>query len=305
MGKGRRRKVAVSEGTHRSLMFLTAGRHTRLPAVARLRSACLTTLIALVVEFGLGMWLNIYVPVPAADQHAGIVREIANGPLLLTTHILVGVFLIGAAIVLLIRAVNVRHTKITALASVTLAAVIGAFGAGDFFARDGESRTSFWMALLTGVALLCCIYVQALTVSADMAPAGARSGSPPVPSRVPSAVPSPRPEPGPAARAPYRRAAAVPPQPGYGRGAPAYREAGLEERQLSGGAVVLRLSVSGVSLERLRARRSDTDPMRGSRIQGFPEGYGRRPPAARCGSRRSRSWLRPASAIRPYPRPGC
>ena len=221
--------MAVSEGTHRSLMFLTAGRHTRLPAVARLRSACLTTLIALVVEFGLGMWLNIYVPVPAADQHAGIVREIANGPLLLTTHILVGVFLIGAAIVLLIRAVNVRHTKITALASVTLAAVIGAFGAGDFFARDGESRTSFWMALLTGVALLCCIYVQALTVSADMAPAGARSGSPPLPSRVPSPmpsrVPSPRPEPGPAARAPYRRAAAVPPQPGYGRGAPAYREA--------------------------------------------------------------------------------
>ena len=235
--------MAVSEGTHRSLMFLTAGRHTRLPAVARLRSACLTTLIALVVEFGLGMWLNIYVPVPAADQHAGIVREIANGPLLLTTHILVGVFLIGAAIVLLVRAVNVRHTKVVVLASVSLAAVIGAFGAGDFFARDGESRASIWMALLTGVALLCCIYVQALTASADMAPAGARSGSPPVPSPMPSSGP------GPGARAPYRRAA-VPPQPayaanppapgwpgprradgmgrhqpGYGRGAPAYREA--------------------------------------------------------------------------------
>jgi hypothetical protein len=227
--------VAVSEGTHRSLMFLTAGRHTRLPAVARLRSACLTTLIALVVEFGLGMWLNIYVTVPPADQHAGIVREIANGPLLLTTHILVGVFLIGAAIVLLVRTVNVRHTKVVVLASVSLAAIIGAFGAGDFFARDGESRTSFWMALLTGVALLCCIWVQALTASADM---------------VPSPVPVPVAGPGPTARVPYRRAAAVPPQPayaanppapgwpgprrpdgmgrqqpGYGRGAPAYREA--------------------------------------------------------------------------------
>jgi hypothetical protein len=211
-------------------MFLTAGRHTRLPAVARLRSACLTTLIALVAEFGLGMWLNIYVPVPPADQHAGIVREIANGPLLLTTHILVGVFLIGAAIVLLVRAVNVGLTKVVVLASVSLAAVLGAFGAGDFFARDGESRTSFWMALLTGVALLCCICVQALTAGADLAPAL-------------------EPEPEPAARAPYRRAA-VPPQPahaanppapgwpdprrpdgmgrhrpGYGRGAPAYREA--------------------------------------------------------------------------------
>ena len=206
----------MSEGTHRSLLFLTAGRHTRLPAVARLRSACLTTLIALVVEFGLGMWLNIYVPVPAADQHAGIMREIANGPLLLTTHILVGVFLIGAAVVLVVRAVNVRHTKVVVLASVSLAAVIGAFGAGDFFARDGESRTSFWMALLTGVALLCCICVQALTASADMAPAS---------------EPGPGPGPGPGARAPYRRTAAVPPVPGvppqhgYGRAVPAYREA--------------------------------------------------------------------------------
>jgi hypothetical protein len=192
-------------------MFLTAGRHTRLPAVARLRSACLTTLIALVVEFGLGMWLNIYVPVPAADQHAGIVREIANGPLLLTTHILVGVFLIGAAIVLLVRAVNIRYTQVVVLASVSLAAIIGAFGAGDYFARDGESRTSFWMAFLTGVALLCCIWVQALTATAD---------------RAPAFEPEPGPEHGPAARAPYRRTASVPPvPPGYGRGAPVYREA--------------------------------------------------------------------------------
>jgi hypothetical protein len=117
--------------------------------------------------------------------------------LLLTTHILVGVFLIGAAIVLLVRAVNVRHTTVVVLASSSLAAIIGAFGAGDFFARDGESSTSFWMALLTGVALLCCIYLQALTASADMAPAF-----------------EPGPDPEPTARAPYRRAA-VPPQPAY------------------------------------------------------------------------------------------
>jgi hypothetical protein len=184
-------------------MIIATGRRTGLPDLARLRRACLATLIALVAEFGLGMWLNLYVPVPSADQHAGFVGVITNGPLLLTVHALVGMFLIGAAIVLTIRAVRALDTQLIALTSGGLGAVLGAFVAGEFFARDGEARTSLWMALFTGIALLCYIRLQAITTAARMAPAHPQPDAPPEPASRPSYGSSAvRPRPVPAHRNP-------------------------------------------------------------------------------------------------------
>jgi hypothetical protein len=172
--------VAVSEEARRPFMTLNVGRHASLPDVGRLRRACLATLIALVAQFGLGMWLNLYVTVPSADRHAGLLQEIENGPLTLTVHAVVGTFLIGAAITLVIRARKVRDTKVLVLASVGLGAILGAFASGELFVRDGgESKASLSMALLTGIALVCYVCVQAMAGAARAAPAGARSGTPP------------------------------------------------------------------------------------------------------------------------------
>jgi hypothetical protein len=195
-----------------------AGRHTRLPDLTRLHRACVTTLIALVAEFALGMWLNLYVPVPSADQHAGIVQVITNGPLLLTVHALVGTFLIAATIVLLIRAVKVGDSIVTGLASVGLGAVIGAFGAGEFFARDGETKTSLWMAVLTGIALLSYIAIQARTGAARLTQARRGADSPPEPApRLPYRPTAPRPRPGGAPASPAYRRPGSGPQPAYPR----------------------------------------------------------------------------------------
>jgi hypothetical protein len=151
------------------VIALAVGRHTRPQGLAGLRRTCLATLIALVAQFGLGMWLNLYVQVPAADQHAGITQEIKNGPLLLTVHALVGTYLIGAAILLLVKAIRVRSRKVILPASVGLGAIFGAFIAGEFFVKNGESKASLWMALLTGLSLLCYIYLQALISAARTA----------------------------------------------------------------------------------------------------------------------------------------
>ena len=113
---------------------------------------------------------------------------ITNGPLLLTVHALLGTFLIAAAIVLLLRAVKVGDSTVTGLASAGLGAVIGAFGAGEFFARDGEPMTSLWMAVLTGIALLSYIAIQARTGAARLAQARRGAESPPEPApRLPYA----------------------------------------------------------------------------------------------------------------------
>jgi hypothetical protein len=168
-GGEQKRAVAMYDETGEPVIALAVGRHTRPQGLAGLRRTCLATLIALVAQFGLGMWLNLYVQVPAADQHAGITQEIKNGPLLLTVHALVGTYLIGAAILLLVKAIRVRSRKVILPACAGLGAIFGAFIAGELFVKNGESTASLWMALLTGISLLCYIYLQALISAARMA----------------------------------------------------------------------------------------------------------------------------------------
>jgi hypothetical protein len=160
-------------GLARRLPFrIIAGRHARVPSTEDLRRPCLTALIALVVQFSLGMILNLYVTVPASDAHASYVQEVAAGPFALTVHALLGVFLICAAFVLLVRAIGISDPAIAALAATGLGAILGAFAAGEIFVRNGQNSASLWMAILTGVALAS--YIAALNlirvVSAQPAP---------------------------------------------------------------------------------------------------------------------------------------
>ena len=137
------------------------GRHSRRVELEGLRRVSLAALVMLVVQYGLGIILNLYIAVPASDAHAGIMQEIASGPAMLTVHALLGLGLIGAALVLLVRAVRLDDRVIAVLAAAGLTAIGGAFASGEIFVRNGQSGASLAMALLTGVALLC--YIGALT----------------------------------------------------------------------------------------------------------------------------------------------
>ncbi len=97
--------------------LVALGRHTRRPGRAGLRRVCVAALIMLVVQYGLGIFLNLYVAVPASDAHAGIFGEIATAPLALTVHALLGLALIGTAILLVARAVAVRDRRLAVLAA--------------------------------------------------------------------------------------------------------------------------------------------------------------------------------------------
>jgi hypothetical protein len=140
---------------------VASGKHTRRMELEAVRQVCLAALIMLVVQYGLGIILNLYVPVPAADAHAGLMQEIANGPVMLTLHALLGTALIGAALVLLVRAIRLEDRAVAVLAAAGLTAIGGAFASGEIFVRNGQNAASAAMALLTGVALLC--YIVALS----------------------------------------------------------------------------------------------------------------------------------------------
>ncbi|HEX3516563.1 MAG TPA: hypothetical protein VHT26_21435 [Trebonia sp.] len=114
---------------------------------------CLVAIIALVLQFGLGMVLNLFVTVPPADARAGFITEVRTAPLGLTVHAVLGTLLICAAVVLVTRAVGARDRLVIAFAVTGLVAVAGAFAAGEMFVRDGRDGVSLAMSLLTGVAL--------------------------------------------------------------------------------------------------------------------------------------------------------
>jgi len=137
------------------------GRHSRRVELEGLRRVSLAALVMLVVQYGLGIILNLYIAVPASDAHAGLMQEIASGPVMLTVHALLGLGLIGAALMLLVKAVRLEDRVIAMLAAAGLTAIGGAFASGEIFVRNGQSGASLAMALLTGVALLC--YIGALT----------------------------------------------------------------------------------------------------------------------------------------------
>jgi len=120
-------------------------------------------LVMLVLQYGLGMILNFYVGIPAADAHAGIFTEIATAPLALTAHALLGVCLAGTAVLTVARAMALRDRTLAVLAAAGLAAIVGAFVAGEMFVKNGEDSTSFAMAMLTGAALLCYVTLLVLT----------------------------------------------------------------------------------------------------------------------------------------------
>ena len=140
---------------------VASGKHTRREALEGVRQVSLAALVMLVVQYGLGIILNLYIPVPPAGAHAGLTQEIAKGPLMLTVHALLGLALVGAALVLLVRAVRLEDPAMAVLAAAGLTAIGGAFASGEIFVRNGQSAGSLAMALLTGVALLC--YIGALT----------------------------------------------------------------------------------------------------------------------------------------------
>jgi len=129
---------------------------------AGLRRVCLIVLVGLVMQLALGMMLNLYVTIPAADARASYLREIETAPAMLTAHALVGLLLLASSGILLLQAIALRDIAVIIPAATGFAAVLGAFTAGEAFVKNSGSSASLSMAILTSVALLCYIRLQAI-----------------------------------------------------------------------------------------------------------------------------------------------
>jgi hypothetical protein len=126
----------------------------RLGIVSR---ASLGAAVMLVVQYGLGIGVNLYITVPTGGSAGRTIgRAFSSGPLL-AAHAVLGVLLVLTAVSLVVRAVIARHRAIIVLSSLGLLAILAAAGNGVSFLHSGTDGASLDMAIATGVALLCYI----------------------------------------------------------------------------------------------------------------------------------------------------
>jgi hypothetical protein len=126
---------------------------TRIPPatsrLAALRGNCMGAAVLLIVQFGLGMGVNLYVTLPT---HKAFLSTVF-GSAVLAVHAIVAVVLLGAAIGALVRAIRARRA--VAFTSAGLAAIVAAAAAGVSFAGSQSNGASLTMALATAVAMFC------------------------------------------------------------------------------------------------------------------------------------------------------
>ena len=136
---------------------------------SRLRRGSMAVLVLIVVEYAIGMYVNLYVTVPKADHGSSLGTEISNGPAVLSLHAVVGLLLGLGALGVLVQSIMARHWVVVGVSAVGLLSLAFASVAGTGFTSTGDNSASMAMSVLTGVALLC--YAANLYV---LRPAGRR-----------------------------------------------------------------------------------------------------------------------------------
>jgi hypothetical protein len=128
--------------------------------LAALRGNSFGVLMMLIVQFAIGIVVNLDVTVPAADKGSGLLgaigKALSAGPVALGVHAGLGLLIIVSAVALVVRSVLARHTAVIVASAVGLLAIIAAAANGASFVSDGgQSSASLAMALATAVALIC------------------------------------------------------------------------------------------------------------------------------------------------------
>jgi hypothetical protein len=117
--------------------------------LAALRGNCMGAAVLLIIQFGLGIGVNLYVTLP---QHKSFFSQVFSSATL-AAHAIVALLLLGAAIAALVRAIRARRAIV--FTSAGLAAILVAGAAGASFVGNESNGASLGMALATAVAMFC------------------------------------------------------------------------------------------------------------------------------------------------------
>ena len=126
----------------------------RTAGLRALRGNCMGAAVLLVIQFGLGTAVNLYVTLPKHKSFWSTV--FSQGAV--AVHAIVALLLLGAAAGALVRSIRffrLGGRALVVLTALGLVAVIVAGGSGVAFVRNGSAGASLSMALAAAVALFC------------------------------------------------------------------------------------------------------------------------------------------------------
>jgi heme A synthase len=142
------------------------------------RRWALSMLVALLVQFGLGMYVNLFVPIPLnhpghspGNYLTGTFSSVTwtetsqHAPLVLATHAGAGLVLGVGSLWLAIRGARGRRRAVTRAAVLGALCILGAGFNGGSFLDYNANLSSYLMALLFAAAVLC--YGVILTLTSD------------------------------------------------------------------------------------------------------------------------------------------
>jgi hypothetical protein len=132
----------------------------RRTGISGLRANSLAAIVMLVIEFALGVVVNLYAKLPASDAGKTLLSAfgaaVTDGPVALTLHALLGTLLLITGISAVVRASLLRRGVLITVTGVALLAILLAWLSGTRFVGDSGNGESLVMALGTGVAIVCC-----------------------------------------------------------------------------------------------------------------------------------------------------
>lgn len=144
----------------------TSAREVKRDQGSQAKSAAalsLRLLIAILIQYGLGIGYNLYGTAPTANKKV----EFFSSPLL-ALHVILGTLLVITGIIMVVQSVRSKVRPSVILSSITLACILGAWASGDEFVQKGQAGLSMSMAMLAGVAMLCsAINIWVLSSRAD------------------------------------------------------------------------------------------------------------------------------------------
>ena len=129
------------------------------PRIRGLRANALAAVVMLLIQYCLGISVNLYSTLPQADHGkslvGGFAAAVGNGPVVLALHALLGTLLLITSTAALIRSLRLSASPLIALTVIALAAIIIAWLSGSEFVGHMQNGVSLAMALATAVAILC------------------------------------------------------------------------------------------------------------------------------------------------------
>jgi len=183
-----RRRWAITEASSRE-PAATRDDAARVPRAERARKDrrnraargwAFGLLIALLVQFGLGMYVNLFASIPlnhpghgANNFFAGSYHSVAwaetspHSPVILAVHAGLGLLLVLGSLWLAVLAIRGRRAGFVWAAVLGALFILGAGFNGASFLNYNEDANSYVMALLFALAVLCYIVLLALPSSSE------------------------------------------------------------------------------------------------------------------------------------------